>query len=198
MARSPKRQPPGITTGGQFATDPRPETEVGLTAPVAADDVVVTIDDPDDPFGTPLYEGRAGDATRVLAPGTYAAVGLDDNATAWTVVVPDAPTAQQEPELAPVVWSGTSTRDHLQVLHGSVDGTEFEAVCEASEDPADPYTMRVLVDGKETGSTYRMPSPSTLWRVFTTDGSTAAPTTAASRDEALSVIVATAGASRGG
>lgn len=52
----------------------------------------VVIVRPDDPFATPLYEGRAADAHLHLAPGRYPAVGTSD-ARRLVVIVGGSPFA---------------------------------------------------------------------------------------------------------
>ena len=44
-------------------------------------DQLLTIADPDDPMGMPIYEGSAADASKSLIPGVYMAEGLDAEST---------------------------------------------------------------------------------------------------------------------
>lgn len=50
-----------------------------------AKDTWVTITDPDNPAGSPAYDGPASDAHKTLSPGTYKAT--DDNGNPVTVRV---------------------------------------------------------------------------------------------------------------
>lgn len=57
--------------------------------PLADPDTLVRIEDPDDVFSPPLYEGPAAGASEVLAAGSYRALAADDVFTEYTVRVED-------------------------------------------------------------------------------------------------------------
>lgn len=58
--------------------------------PLAEPDTLVRIEDPDDAFSPPLYEGPAAGASKVLAAGNYRALAADDVFTEYTVRVEGA------------------------------------------------------------------------------------------------------------
>ena len=63
-----------------------------LAAVLAGRDPVVSVPDPDDPTGVPIYEGWASVAHELLAPGLYSATGRDGTGQ-YRLVVAHAPVA---------------------------------------------------------------------------------------------------------
>ncbi|WP_251153604.1 hypothetical protein [Cellulosimicrobium sp. Marseille-Q4280] len=154
MSTNPNRVPAGVSTGGQFATGARAESEASLTAaeqtparlrdryPVVTGGLHVTVADPDDPQGMPAYDGDAEVANERLAPGYYVANTEDGQTVTLHVPAPDdqiewdnivdadgAPTMFAEVDGMPV---------HVTFLPGTFDGADVrvggQLVGEAFED----------------------------------------------------------------
>ncbi len=145
----------GVPTGGRFAASAHSESDIALPG-----DAWVSLDNPDDSQGMPLYEGPASGVVRRLVPGTYTGVG-DDNQPVTVEVPPPAmeqrlADALEQAQLAQREAADTAERVAAQLLAARAtrhyagaayielrpefadDGsTEFVpgAVCDADGDP---------------------------------------------------------------
>lgn len=225
------RVPAGVRSGGQFATEERPEPGVSLVqeasgdtlvrvqhpvdtsgrpmyegpasgavghlfpgtyaatsldgkvayslsvdAPVAPPDLGVTIFDPGDPCGMPVYEGPAGAAGTALEPGRYEALDLEDGLTPYVVIVP-----------GPVDWRDTQRRGNSICQAGTVAGTPVAIDWEVGSSETGPVHVRIGDENaREYGQTYFEPAENG-WRAFSVDGGVRYGI--ATRDAAIADIV---------
>lgn len=76
----------------------------------------ITVPNPDDPFGPPIYEGPSAEAGQHLVPGTYAAVHQADSDHIYEVVVDDH-------ERAALFHTGTAPATITATPAGTTTGT---------------------------------------------------------------------------
>lgn len=167
-----------LVPGAYHATSPDGRTTYSLQvdAPLAPPDLNVTISDPGDPFGMPVYEGPAGEAGSKLEPGRYEALDLGDEETPYVVVVP-----------GPVDWETAERRGDTIRQPGNVRGTPVVIEWEVGSTEADPVRVRIGNEhASEYGQTYFEPAENG-WRVFSVDGG--ARYGVATRDDAISDLV---------
>jgi hypothetical protein len=171
----------GTTSGGQFAATSKDEPSVELHA-ITDPSLTVTVPDPDDPFGMPIYEGPAADAGGRLVPGMYPAYASDDDdPTDYVLVVPDP---------AAVVWvddpsGGTHAR------RGVVSGVDvMTAFTDPSASDDDVQMWRTVTRVGDTAplGTTSFDWESGLWLWTDRDGRTGQ---ADSEDQAVTALVRT-------
>jgi len=154
VSTNPNRVPAGVSTGGQFATGARAESEAALAAPaparlrdryrvVAAGTEHVTVADPDDPQGMPAFDGAAEVAVDRLAPGYYVATG--DGGETVTLHVPAADDQ--------IEWDNDLDAGGAPTMTAEVDGIPVHLTFQFEHSTFDGLDVRI--SGRLTGETFQ-------------------------------------------
>jgi hypothetical protein len=128
---------------GKFSLKDLAEADVQLLSP-ADPRTQVSVPDPDDPFGEPIFEGPAAGAGKSLVPGSYTAYGVEDPDMAYLLTVPNPGHVEWAGDLT-CVTSRTATIDGHRVSEAMVHG----------DDPDDATALRnVTVDRHPVGQVH--------------------------------------------
>ena len=144
---------------GKFALKDLAEADVQLHAP-ADPSTKVSVPDPDDPFGLPIFEGPAAGAGQMLIPGSYTAYGFDDPDMAYLLTVPNP---------AQIEWAGDLASDGVRTA--TIDGRSVTtAMAYAGDDSDDATAPRTVKVNRQPAGQVYFSFDDSGWRASSSDG----------------------------